>query len=124
LLLEIIQDAINEAFEFDGDPVENLIAAAFDNRLLREAIGNPIKEACAAIIRQVRPDMADDAMRASRDEMNELMRRLDDCLQRTNGDGVLYRNLEGELFCVTRAAFIPTFGLVLEGCQFDPKTGS
>jgi hypothetical protein len=35
LLLEIIQDAINEAFEFDGDPVENLIAAAFDNRLLR-----------------------------------------------------------------------------------------
>ena len=47
---QIVQLAINEAFCRAGNPIENLVVAALDNRSLRKSIGSPLKEACTALL--------------------------------------------------------------------------
>jgi hypothetical protein len=57
-----IEQAFEQAFEVGGDPItgavveitscQNLVVAALDNRRLHKAIGNPLKERCAAIIKR------------------------------------------------------------------------
>ncbi|MGA8694133.1 MAG: hypothetical protein WB689_09845 [Xanthobacteraceae bacterium] len=43
----IIEAAIDQAFEVGGDPINNLVVAALDDRRLHKAIGTPLKERCA-----------------------------------------------------------------------------
>jgi hypothetical protein len=59
----LIEAAIHEAFEIDGDPIKNLIMAALDDRRLHKAIGSPLKERCATIIRRARVKKADSRKR-------------------------------------------------------------
>jgi hypothetical protein len=50
---KLIECTIDQAFDDGGDPLDNLIVAALDNRKLSQAIGSPLRQECAKLIREV-----------------------------------------------------------------------